>query len=596
MKNTVFTTLLFVIGIASVHGQFGIRIGDSSFTAKGYQAVYPFESGQLLIMTDNSPARNEGYIFIDSATGELISSFSLDSRHGAVLTPDSEELLMAGSDGSHRTMARYSPSTLELIERVGINLGDNLANTSGIGGNFEPTPDGHFIFNGTDLPGSVNFISKYDHTFNQLWSKSFQYNGQFSLTGVEAYPLPDGDIGFYVFFNALNPQTSRLEITDVFGLLDGSTGDLKWTFTYQPPLGAINNRLEDFRFTFGSDGSFFAHAAVQIDISNISAPLDRSRAKILRINSDGSLAYGKTVQLPDAVVLGENYMDGPALLHFSYNDEDNTQFVVIDSSGNLMGTTSVDNHLSAGDGDLTATRRSGSDFAFVRASFSPGGENLARINLTDGSMEFQQLPISFPGNPVYEAVGSISAYPVAPFNSPGGFPSVSPVLAAEVLNGLSQDYRIDIIELPTDGSFPSCITYTPSTIVQGSALSVELADIEIIDLENGWEVSEYSGISGFTPSDVSPDLAALNPDIQILCEDDGSGPQDIHVNFVRTGPETGELSFTTVSGTSYSIQRSGILDGQSPFSDMQTVVGTGDVFTMTIPLSDDQEYFRVIIP
>lgn len=583
-------------GMTLCHGQFGIRFDDDSFTARGYQAVYSFQSGQLLMMTDTSQARHEGYIFINPETGDVLSSFFLDSRHGAQLSPDGTELLMAGSDGTVRTIARYSPSSLELVERVGINLGDNLASTDGIGGNFEPTPDGHFIFNGTDTPDGVNFIARFDREFNQLWARSFQFEGAYALPGVVAYPLAGGHVGFFAFFNRLNPVTSQAEIIDVFGLLDGETGDLVWTFTYRPPLGGINNRIEDFRYTFGSDGSFFAHAAAIIDISNPTAPVDRSAAKVLRINADGSLAYSKTVTLPDSVVTGENYMDGYTLLHYTYNDEDSTQFVVLDASGNVTGNTSIDFHLSAGDGDLTATRRAGTDIAFVRAEFSPGGHTLARLDLSDGSMEFRQLPPELPGNPVYEAVGGVDAYPAAPYNTPESFPSVSTVLAAELVTGFNPNFRLDLIELPSDGSFPECITYTPSTISPGTALTVESSDIEFIDLESGWTVSEYPGLPGLSPSDVAPDLQPMTPVVETLCEDDSSGGDTISISFVRTGPGTAELSFETTDGVTYAIQRTGVMDGETPFADLQSVEGDGETSTTEVQLSEDQEYFRVIIP
>lgn len=434
---------------------------------------------------------------------------------------------------------------------------------------------------------------KYNRDFEQLWATSFHYNGSFSPVGVEAYPLPNGDIGFFAFFNQINPATGALEIVDVFGLLDGLTGEKKWTFTCRPPLGALNNRLENFRFTFGSDGSFFAHAAVQIDISNINAPVDFSSARILRLKPDGTLAYSKTIKVTDAVVLGEHYMDGYAMLHYSFDDEAKTQFVVLDASGNLTGNTAVDYHLSSGDGDLTATRRSGSNYAFVRASFSPGGETLARINLEDGAMEFKQLPSPFPGNPEYEAIGALSSYPLAPFNTPREFSAVSHVIAGEILNALTSDYRMEIIELPVDGRFPDCITYTPSPITLFSPQSVSMADVDIIDLEDGWSTGTHGGLSGFTEGSLSPQILPMDVTVQVVCEDDGGGAPGI--SFVKISPTMGELSFQTSAGSTYTIQKAGVMDGVSPFVDLQQVIGDGQMFSLEIPLGLDQEYFRLQI-
>lgn len=581
-------------GLTSGYGQYGVRFDHDSFTAKGYQAVYSFESGQLLMLTDAQAARQDGYVFINSDTGEKISSFLIGNTFGGLLTPNGEELLMAGSEGSLRSMGRYNPSSFEVIQSVEINLGDTLANTIGIGGRFEIVPDGNFLFNGVDLPQSVDFMAKYNPDFEQLWATSFHYNGSFSTIGVEAYPLPNGDIGFFVFFNQQNQATGALEVVDVFGLLDGMTGEKKWTFTYRPTLGALNNRLENFRFTFGSDGSFFAHAAAQIDISNINAPVDFSTAKIVRINPDGTLAYSKSVTVTDAIVLGEHYMDGYALLHYSFDDEAKTQFVVLDANGNVTGNTAVDFHLSAGDGDLTATRRSGSNFAFVRASFSPGGETLARLNLADGAMEFKQLPSPFPGNPAYEAIGAVSAYPLAPFNTPRGFSAVSRVIAGEVLNALTSDNKMEIIELPADGRFPDCITYTPSPITLFPPLPVIMGDVDIIDLEDGWSTGAHAGLSGFAAGTLTPQILPMDVTVEVLCEDDGGGAAP-GLSFVKISPTMGELSFQTMSGITYTIQKNGVMDGVAPFVNLQQVVGDGNMFSLQIPLALDQEYFQLLI-
>lgn len=134
MKRFIPILTILITGLTCGYGQYGVRFDDASFTAKGYQAVYSFESGQLLMLTDTPTARQEGYIFIDPDTGEKLSSFLLSNNHGALLTPDGEELLVAGSDGSSRAMGRYNPANLEVIQSVVIKLGDTLANTTGIGG------------------------------------------------------------------------------------------------------------------------------------------------------------------------------------------------------------------------------------------------------------------------------------------------------------------------------------------------------------------------------------------------------------------------------------------------------------------------------
>lgn len=598
MTNSIRQYLFIGLALVScqaAHAQFGVRFADPSFTAKGYNAVYSFESGQLLMLTDDNKARNEGYIFVDSKTGAKLSSFFLDNSHGGLLTPDGSELLITGSDGSIRTMGRYDPTTLSLINKVQIKLGDAPAGTTGIGGQFEPTPDGKFIFSGTDLPATVDFIAKYDREFAQEWATSFQYKGTFSPIGVEAYPLPGGDVGIYVFFNQVNAGTGRIEPIDVFGLLDGVTGDLKWTFTYQPPVGGFGNRIENFRFTFGSDGSFFAHAAVTIDISNINAPVDTSKAKVLRIHPDGTLAYSKTLAVDGAVVVGEHYLDGDALLHFSFDGERKTQFVILDSSGDVTASTAVEAGLSAGDGDLTATRRSGTDFAFIRAAFSGGQETLARLNLTNGELEFQGLPNPLPGNPVYEAVGTSGAYPVAPFNTPRGLASVSRVIAYETLNQLGSNFRMGFVELPSDGSLPTCIAYTPSTLRTTTPLPTVLSDTGIIDLMSGWTTSSHGGLGGLAAGDSVPDLTPMNVTVEVVCEDDG-GDEEItapRILVSRLNSSQLELRFETVAGLSYEIVRSNALGGAG-LSTLQTVSGTGSPFTFTVTSDSTAVFYQVI--
>jgi len=594
MKNTL-PILAAIAATTAAHAQFGLRFDDETFTAQAYRDVYTFESGQVMMMTATPDASEEGYIFVDPNTGELLSSFRLDRRHGALLSPDQSELLMAGSDGTIRTIARYSATTLDLIERVGIQLGDSLSNTTGIGGNFEVSSDGTFIFKGSDLNQEVNFVEKFDNEFNQVWATSFQYEGMYSQIGVEAYPLDNGDVGIFLF-NIFDPQTSQF--IDVFGLLDGGDGSLRWTFTYRPPLNSFGSRLEDFRFTFGRDGSFFAHAAAILDITNPLAPIDDSSAKILRINPDGTLAYSKTVTLEDAVVKGQDYMGGYALLHFVYNDEDSTQFVVINPNGQVSGNTAIDEHLSAGDGDLTATRRDGTDIAFIRADFSPGGSILARLDLTNGDMEFRQLPTLLLGVPDYDAVGKVTANVVAPFFTPQGFTSVSPVLAAESINGLSNEFRMDLIELPADGSFPTCIDLRPSNFATVTPLFATVTDSSIIDLEDGWTESQYSGLPGLSASDVTPSLLPMNVSVEILCEDDAAGqlsPSDLMVTLVKTGADTAELSFQTIDGAQYRIHRSITRLSQDSFSLLEDVEGDGERHTVSLTLGNQQFYIIKIV-
>ncbi|MGE3308841.1 MAG: hypothetical protein AB7O66_02640 [Limisphaerales bacterium] len=586
-------------GLESVHAQFGVQFADSSFTARGYNAVYSLESGQILMLTDDSPARREGYVFLNSDTGAKLSSFFLDSSHGALLTPDGGQLLIAGSQGSIRTMGIHDPTSLEMIRRVQINLGDTLANTVGVGGQFEPTPDGQFIFGGVDLPAQVNFITRYDREFGRLWGTSFQFNGSFAVTGVETYPLPGGDVGFYAIFNLPDAASGGIRPTDVFGLLNGATGELKWSFSYKPPVGAIGNRTEDFRFTFGSDGSFFAHAAVVVDISNIGAPIDTSRAKVVRIQPDGQLAYSKTLSVDTASVVGEDYLDGQALLHFSFDDGRKTQFVVLSPSGAVQASAAVDGDLSSGDGDLTATRRSGTDFAFVRASYTGGQETLARLNLTNGDLEIRRLPNPFPGNPVYEAVGTSDAYPVSPFNTPRGIASVSKVLASETLNQLSSSFRMGFVELPRDGSFPTCITYTAATLQSTTPLPAVVVDSELIDLENGWTVSAYGGLAGFGAGGPAPDLTPMGVTVEVVCEDDGGGVVAPKLIVSRLNSTEFELSFDTVAGLDYEILRAGGLGGGGGggggFSTLQNVSGTGAPFKVTIASDAGAAFYQVLV-
>jgi len=597
MKKRTATIISFITALSLSHAQFGLRFSDESFTAEGFNEVYTFGNDQLLVMTDTVVANEEGYIFVDPNTGQLLSSFRLGPRHGALMSPDQQELLMAGSDGTVRTIARYSPTSLELIERAGISLGDSLANTTGIGGGFEVSPDGTFIFSGTDFNQQVNFIAKYDGDFNQRWATSLTYNGMFSQVGIETYPLSNGDVGIFILFNSADPQSGQLVVTDVIGLLDGEDGRLKWTFSYRPPLGSFGNRIEDFRYTFGRDGSFFARATAIFDVSNPLEPVDTSTAKVLRITPDGALAYSKAVTLEGATVIGENYMDDFALLHFSYNDEDSTQFVVLGPNGSITASTAFDEHLTAGDGDLTATRREGTDLAFIRADFSPGGPILARLNLANGDIEFRQLPALLLGVPRYEAVGKVTAVPVAPFNTPEGFSSVSTVLAAELNNGPSMDFRIDLNELPADGSFP-LIDLQPSSFSTVTPLTAAVSGVSVIDQQDGWTTGPYSGLPPLTASEVAPSLLPMPVQIEVLSTDDANPPvpmTDLMLSIIGTGPASAELSFLTVANTQYRIRNAITLTNRESFEVVENVQGDGERFTLPISLDSEPEFFIIEI-
>ena len=282
------------------------------------------------------------------------------------------------------------------------------------------------------------------------------------------------------------------------------------------------------------------------------------------------------------------------MLHFSFDDEDKTQFVVLDANGNVTGNTAIDSKLSGGDGGLTATRRSGTNIAFIRADMTGGQETLARLDLTNGDIELRRLPSAFPGNPVYEAIGTSGSYPVAPFNTPGGLSSVSRVLGAEILNSLSSDFQMELIELPVDGSYPTCITYTASSIPLITPLPTSFGSAEIINLDDGWSTSGYSGPNGLKTSDISPELVTMNVAVEVICEDDGGGIVAPAVSFVKTSPTKGELRFDTTAETIYKIQRVGVLNRVDAFEDLQTVPGDGQMFSLEITLDGGQEYFRVV--
>ncbi len=509
-----------LISTSIANGQWSVRFEDPSFTNKGILEAYAFESGQLLLLTDTAKVRHNGYIFVDPQTGAKLSSFLLGDNHGALLTPDTTQLLIAGDDdGTIRTIGIYDPETLAFLDGVEVDL----SNLGGKGGLFEPTPDGKFVFVGSDVPAKMGFVSKYDPNsntpFEKLWTTGFSFKGLGGL--FEGYPLPSGDVGIFSFYQFLNGAGTGFEIYDVFGLLDDETGEFNWTFAFQPPLNASGQRLEVIRYTFGSDGSLFAHAAAQVDFSNIGAE-DLSKAKIFRINPDGTMAYSKLLTVAGAKVQGEFYLDGYSLLYYTWEDDDQTQFIIVDPSGNVTGNAAIAQKLSSG-GDVTAARRSGTDFAFIRMSLTSGEETLARMNLTNGAMEFMKLPpaIAFLGGGEFRVVTTPRGDPSSPFFSAFGIPGVSGSLAVNVLNQLASDFKVDLVELPVDGGFPSCVDLTTSAVTLIDPLPYVLSDEMIISFDDeAFAPSAHDGLPELGASDGTPglDLTLMEPVVTVICE------------------------------------------------------------------------------
>lgn len=435
------------------------------------------------------------------------------------MTPDKTNLLIAGDEGTIRTIGKYDPATLAFIEGVQVDLN----NLGGKGGLFEPTPEGKFAFIGSDVPGKVGFVSKYDpfsnSPFEKLWTTGFSYKGLGGL--FEGYVIPNGDVGIFSFYQLQNGAGPEIEVFDVWGLLGADAGEFKWTFAFQPPLNAFGQRLEFLRYTFGSDGSFFAHAAAQLDLLNIGAE-DFSKAKIFRIKPDGTMAYSKLLTVAGATVEGEYYFDGYALLYYTLDDGDHTQFIVVDPNGNVTGNAAITQKLSSG-GDVTAALRSGSNFAFIRMSLTNGEETLARMNVTNGEIEFMKLPPSsaFLGGGEFRVVTTPRGDPNSPFFDAFGFPAISGSLAVNVLNPLNSEFKVDLIELPVDGSFPSCVNYTASAVTPMDPLPFTLSDEIIVNFEDeAYTASAYEGLPALVAYDAAPglDLTSMDPAVTVICE------------------------------------------------------------------------------
>lgn len=521
MHRPILPVFLFLLlfNLPFTYGQWSVRFADPSFTNKGILEAYSYQSGQLFLLTDTEKARHNGYIFVDPETGAKLSSFLLGENYGALLTPDNANLLIAGDEGTIRNIGKYDPETLALIEGVEVDLNT----TGGKGGQFEPTPEGKFAFIGSDVPAKVGFVSKYDpysnSPFEKLWTTGFSFKGLGGL--FEGYMIPNGDVGIFSFYQFLNGAGTGYEIYDVWGLLAAETGEFKWTFTFQPPLNTPGQRLELLRYTFGSDGSFFAHAAAQIDFTNIGAE-DFSKAKIFRIKPDGTLAYSKLLTVAGATVKGEYYFDGYALLYYTLDEGDHTQFIVVDPDGNVTGNAAISQKLSSG-GDVTAALRSGTDFAFIRMSLTNGEETLARMNVTNGEMEFMKLPpaSAFLGGGEFRVVTTPEGDPNSPFFDAYGFPGISGSLAVNVLNPLTSDFKVDLIQLPVDGSFPSCVNYTASAATPMDPLPFVLSDETIVNLEDeAYTASAHDGLPGLAAFDGAPglDLTSMDPTVEVICQ------------------------------------------------------------------------------
>lgn len=542
MKTLTFT-LALVLSVIGARAQFGKTFAATAYVPPTVNGAYSYDSGQLAVLLETTPAGDEAHLFVDNQTGRLLGSLRLDFNHQALLHPGGAEILVTGSTtvpdppGASQPVyfaGRYHATTLQPIGERQLAVD----RTSGYNLSGQVSPDGEFVFFGSHGTELVILIARYGTDFTPQWGAALTYHGELQLLGPSVYPLANGQTGFGMYFRKLNPDGTATD-SYVLGLLD-ATGALKWTAVAKAKVAGLTH--EDFRFVFGLDGSFFASK----ETINFLSP-DTDKVALMRIAPDGTLAYSKTLTVPGAVFEWQYYLGDRALVYYVFKEggADRVQFIALDGSGNLTGNTALNCKLrGSGQIKLTAARRSGTDFAFARleCGLTTGSpeQTLARLNLLTGAMELRKLPQPLPGVEAYEVI-------TTPKGDANGHNSSASALAAlttaivSVVNVAGGGSKVGLYELPADGDFPSCLPLRASSVTPATPRAVQLTDAPHLDLSDGATVVSRA-MPGMTTPLALPTIQATPVTESTLRSDEGGAIPEVVLTIVLHGDRPGGIA------------------------------------------------------
>ena len=590
MKRSLSGTLTLVIVVSSTvdcAAQFGTSFSSPDFVTPTVNATYHHSHSQLTVILETVAARDDAYLFLDPQIGSLRGSLRIDSRHGPLMSPDGDEILVAGGDQTPQLdpvyfAGRYRTGTLAPIGEMQINVSkdDGFVLTG------EVAPEGSFIFRGANGPAQVNLIAKYRADFSSAWGAALSYQGKFDSLFIEAFPLAGGNVGFWVPHMIVSDGSIGRD--NVIGVLNGIDGSLVWSAvitTVQTTTGQ-----DDLRYVFGDDGSlWFANVAT----SFLGATSDTVR--LGRINADGSPGFTRTLTLPGAVYQWQYFSGDSALLCFTFKEgaADRIQLIVLNQAGEIAGSTVLNCQLrGSGRVKFTAAQREGTPYAFMRfeAGFTtiPPQQTLARIHLGTGATELRRLPPVTLSSGKFEVVTTPPGDYLSPFNNSQGLQATTTTLYDILTNPLGGPGTVAIHELPLDGSFPTCLTLTDSPVTLGSPMTPVL--VNAAHLKSG-AVATWSAFAmpGMVPALLSPSIQPLAVTESVICPDDGP-VQALTLSIERLGATEALLRIPTQAGTHYRIERS---EDVRAWSEIAARDGNGTEWTHSVSVTESPGFFRV---
>jgi hypothetical protein len=377
--------------------------------------------------------------------------------------------------------------------------------------------------------------------------------------------------------------------TNVVGLLNGTNGSLKWSGVYTTSQTGLTS--EDHRFIFGADGSLF----LSIKTVNLLASATDT-LRVARVRPDGSLAYSKTLSLPGAIHEHQFYLGSQALVYYTHQQggTDAIQFVVLDADGNVGANAALNAKLrGSGQIKLSAARREGTDFAFIRlecgfTGFTLPEHTLMRLNLSSGAMEFRKVPTPAPGVETYDVVTTPNGDALSPHNNFRGLAAVTTAMvgSTQVAAGGS---RVAFYELPSDGSLPACMPLSPSSVTAGSTVTPQLAAAVHIDLTDGATVTSRT-MPGMIQATALPTLQATPLTETVICPDDGGGDAAPTLAIRASGP--GEVTVSWAPGTAGFVlqEKAALATGDWAPS------ASGAANPVVLPIARPTTFYRLIKP
>ena len=567
--------------------QFGKTFASPDVVSPTLNAVHQRVGGPITVILETDPANDDAYWVIDGTTGALRTGFRLDRRHGALDSPDGQEIRVAGAQQTADLQpvlfaGKYDATTLQAIAEMQLGIDKN----SGYNLTGEVTPDGRFLYRGSLSPLEVNVIGKYDDAFSAQWGATLTFRGQFQPLGVEAYPLAGGPVGFLVEFP--EPTATGVLRNHVLGALHGETGAPLWSAvveTRQTPTA-----IDDFRFVFGDDGSFFALRKT-VDLVQ---PAEDA-ASTARVRADGTLAYAKRISFPGAVLRGQYFLGEDTLFYLTFREAgaDRLQFSVLDENGQPGATVALKCELRGSGSDrITAARRIGTKVVFLRFEAAVPGQSpqqtLARWNLESGAIDLRRLPTTLLTGSRFDVITTPAGDFNSPFDNAAGIPARATALTSILTNPLGGPGTLAIYELPRNGDFPACFDLTPSPIVLGTPIPPSLSDAPLVDLSRGATVVPHT-MPGMVPALLRPTLTALNFTETSVCPDDPETAVPT-LAVLRQGTDRLEIRIPTEAGHRYRLEES---DDLTHWQELQSRDGSGTPWLADIPFDANRGFFRV---